>query len=487
MSKAVAEYKDVLKEIETEIEYRFDYDNDALILTFLGRKIDGETFENILAKHSNGKYKPREIKKMSLESGYLQFTFPQNYESLDYESEMVLAVPIYSYIEEGVTEYLESIDKDGNIVELSAKEMPDVPVIVVGRSERVDADGNLRVGERSVIIPKESRMHYNEAIKKSREVLKSAKINNHIVKILSQDDFDNLTVVNNTEQAVDQAASLKSVSVADPTLTVTTNNPKTMELTISPYSNGTNTSNKYEIYSGSNLLKTVNTSGLHTYVVDEANHSYTFQIKYYYWNTFLGCSNTYTIQSSHRRSGGVEVLDYLYASHASVVALEGWWVSELEIAWDIYLSNFDGTTPHVSSNGSGGTRFECASDGKTWLGTTKYISPRYVSSEQDENLFEWFRSDGPAYTVAFRETDEEDQTEQWEISINIVAKVIDVLAADNPVVIGITEVVKKPIIKLITVLKKDKDIGSVCVNWSTPDDFIHPVKSTDFKVKIKQN
>jgi hypothetical protein len=58
LSKAVAEYKDVLKEIETEIEYRFDYDNDALILTFLGRKIDGETFENILAKHSNGKYKP---------------------------------------------------------------------------------------------------------------------------------------------------------------------------------------------------------------------------------------------------------------------------------------------------------------------------------------------------------------------------------------------------------------------------------------------
>src|SRR5574344_1301029 len=100
---------------------------------------------------------------MILQSGYLQFTFPQNYKSLDYKDETPLIVPVYSYINEENADYLESFDKDGAIVKLSAKEMPDVPVIVLGRSERVDEEGKLLVSERSVVIPKECRIHYTEA------------------------------------------------------------------------------------------------------------------------------------------------------------------------------------------------------------------------------------------------------------------------------------------------------------------------------------
>lgn len=172
VANAVYNNNELVKEIEKEISYQFDYDNDALIMTFLGRKIAGEKFEDILSNSSNGKYSSTDIKEMILESGYLQFTFPQNYKSLNYESESPLAVPVYSFINEENTEFLESFDKNGNTVKLSTKEMPNVPVIVVGRSERVDEDGYMLVSERSVVIPKESRIHYTEAIKESRNNLK---------------------------------------------------------------------------------------------------------------------------------------------------------------------------------------------------------------------------------------------------------------------------------------------------------------------------
>jgi len=72
--------------------------------------------------------------------------------------------------------------------------MPTVPLIVVGVSERVDEDGYMLVSERSVVLPKEMRtLHYTEAIEQARNPLKSAKTDNHIVKILSQDEeFDKL-------------------------------------------------------------------------------------------------------------------------------------------------------------------------------------------------------------------------------------------------------------------------------------------------------
>ena len=327
LASAVSNSKELIKEIDKEISYRFDYDNDALIKVFLGREIGGEKFEDILSKSSNGKYSSKDIEKMILQSGYLQFTFPQNYKDLDYESISPLAVPVYSFIDEKDTEYLESFDKNGNSINLSAKEMPKVPVIVVGVSERVDEDGYMSVSERSVVLPKEKRaLHYTEAIEQARNPLKSAKTDNHIVKILSQEEFDKLGGGHEPIVVANYEANLKSANSSDIQLTVDTYNSKANTLRWSKFSDGTYISNKYEVMRD-DIITPIVTLNNYTYYVDNvpnANYSYEYHIRYYYNDIYLGRSNSYRLQSSHRRGGGQEYIDYLYASHAMVVALEGW-------------------------------------------------------------------------------------------------------------------------------------------------------------------
>ncbi|MBN1767944.1 MAG: hypothetical protein JXR50_11480 [Prolixibacteraceae bacterium] len=484
LANAVHNNKELVTEIEKEISYRFDYDNDALIKIFLGREIAGEKFEEILSKSSNGKYSSKDIETMILESGYLQFTFPQNYESLDYESSSPLAVPVYSFINEQDTEYLESFDKDGNMVSLSAKEMPNVPVIVVGRSERVDEDGYMSVSERSVVLPKEMRsLHYTKAVELSRSPLKSAKTNNHIVKILSQEEFDKLgggqepiALTENVVSATDSEANLKSGLFFYAELTVRTDNPKEHKLNWSSLREGKKTSNKYEIYRndmGNTAIATVINGNSFTDNVPKANYSYEYYVKCYYNDEYLGQSNWYILQSSHRRSGGKEYIDYLYASHAMVVALEGWWVSELEIKWHILAGNYDETSSEIRQ---GGYDFEII--GK----------PKCVNEYDNRDLFRWYKNDNyGTYTVHFRERDSSSDIEMWEASVQIVSKTASYIWADNVLVKAIAEGVTEPIIKLVKAYKKDDEIGEAHITWSTPNGDPQYINENGFKVIINHN
>lgn len=489
LAKAVANNKELVTEIEKEISYRFDYDNDALIRTFLGRKIAGEKFEDILSKSSNGKYSSKDIEKMILESGYLQFTFPQNYKSLDYESILPLAVPVYSYIEEEDTEYLESFDKDGNTVNLSAKEMPNVPVIVVGPSERVDEEGYMLVSERSVVLPKEMRtMHYTKAIEESRMRLKSTlNENKHIVRILSQEEFDKLDVGLEPKVASNYETNFKSATSPDIQLNVRTYNPKENELTWSSYSNGAFTSNKYEVRRNNVTIATINNYTTFFDNVPNANYSYGYQIFYYYNDIYLGSSNMYRLQSSHRRSGGQEYIDYLYASHQMVVALEGWWVSELEIYWHILAGKYDGTSTEI---GQGGQPFQCKKETKKNIfgkEVERFVNPRLVGSYDDVNLFGWEKNDTfGSYTVHFREKDTNTDTETWKASVQIIAKVASILAMGNDTITSVIEEATGTVTQFIEALKKDDEIGGVHIAWSTPNGVIQPVNENGFNVIINQ-
>jgi hypothetical protein len=461
VANAVYNNNELVKEIEKEISYRFDYDNDALITTFLGRKIAGEKFEDILSNSSNGKYSSKDIKKMILESGYLQFTFPQNYKSLNYESELPLVVPVYSFINEEDTEFLESYDKDGNTVKLSAKEMPNVPVIVVGRSERVDEDGYMLVSERSVVLPKEMRtLHYAEAIKESRNNLKSAKLNQHIVTILSQEEFDKLGGGKEPIVAADYKENLKSASFPGMELTGYTVKTQEMQLRWNPYTSGNNTSNRYKLYRDGTLIS--EQSGLmYTDIAPQANMVYTYIVEYCYNNVSLGISNDLLIHSSHRTSGGQEFIDRLYASHAMVVELEGWWVSELEIKWDILIGNPDATVSEVVNqiSQSGGTDW----DTQTGDGS------RLVYDEKDVNLFTWNKGtdSGLSYTIKFMEDDGGTKTELTEVLVDITALVATtILTATGDLVIGAAVEAAKPSVKkIITLLRNDDPIGETVIYW----------------------
>lgn len=329
VAKAASTNQELVNEIAKEISYRFDYDNDALLKVFLGRKINGEKFEDILSEASKGTYSSKDIEKMIVESGYLQFTFPQNYQDLDYKNVTPLAVPVYSFISEEDTEYLESFDKNGNIVNLSAKEMPNVPVIVIGRSERVDEDGNMSVTERSVVLPKEMRsLHYTEAIENARLSLKSAKMDNHIVTVLTDDEFSKLKGLERSQLKVVPGDNLKSATFSDMNLTGFTVKAREMQLRWDPHTTGTYSSNRYKLYRDGDILISDQSGLKFTEDAPEANMVYTYIVEYYYNDILLGQSNDLELHSSHRTSGGTEYIDRLYASHAMVVAVEGWWVSE---------------------------------------------------------------------------------------------------------------------------------------------------------------
>lgn len=480
LAKAVSNNNALVKEIEEEISCRFDYDNDALIKIFLGRKIAGEKFENILSRSSNGKYSSKDIEKMILESGYLQFTFPQNYEALDYESISPLAVPVYSSINEKDTEFLESFDKDGNIVKLSTKEMPNVPVIVVGRSERVDEEGNLLVSERSVVLPKEMRtLHYTEAVKESRIKLKSAKLNQHFVTILSQEEFDKLEGGKEPIVANGLEGNLKSATFSDPQLTVKTVNPLQMILGWESYSNGTQTANRYKIFRDGfdTPIKEQYYSRSFTDYVPNENTEYTYQVQYFYNDQYLNESNLYSIHSSARKSGGFEYIERFYASHAMVVELEGWWVSELEIAWDICYAKADGTTGTIAS---GGDIWGCEKKANG-----DYITPRFVLNDRQSNLFQWSRTDAySAYTVAFREVDRATNTKVWEINVELVGKIVELASGKNKIVQKIAEELVDPLKKLITVLKDDDKIGEADIFWWTPNGVEQSISPSGCRVII---
>lgn len=468
LAKAVANNKELVTEIEKEISYRFDYDNDALIRTFLGRKIAGEKFEDILSKSSNGKYSSKDIEKMILESGYLQFTFPQNYKSLNYESVLPLAVPVYSYIEEEDTEYLESFDKDGNTVNLSAKEMPNVPVIVVGPSERVDEDGNMLVNERSVVLPKEMRtMHYTKAIEESRMRLKSATTENqHILKILSQEELDKFKVSQkSTDKKLVGEPNFKSATYPGMVLTGSTIKAKQMDLTWTPYISASTYSNRYvlkrdgvQLFNGNNLE--------FTDFVPQANMVYNYTLTYYHNDSLIGIANSLPLHSSHRRSGGKEYINRLYASHKMVVAVEGWWVSELEIKWDILIGNSDGTVKVGAESIK--ADINKAVGGKAW-DTQKGDGSRFIYSNTEVDLFTWNRAelnDGLSYTIIFNEHDggNEENVDAWvDVTALVLTTVSDAFGLEK-----VTEAIEKgkdTVKKIIKNLKKDDSMGTGIIVW----------------------
>lgn len=481
LAYAVDQNTELVKEIEKEIGYRFDYDNDALIRTFLGREINGDKFENILSKSSNGKYSSKDVEKMILESGYLQFSFPQNYKRLDYSSDLPLSVPIFSYINEEGIEYLEAFDNNGSSVKLSAKELPNVPVIVVSRSERVDKDGLLLVNERSIVIPKEQRIYYLEAINMAKNNLKSGKVAKHIVTIVSEEEFYMQESDDNFNG--ESATNLKSATAEDYTdlqLYATTVNPNQIQLSWVGYSDSRYTANRYKIYRGSTLIKDQKYARAYWDNDVSSNIEYTYRVEYYYNDTYLDETNLFQIHASQRKSGGYEYIERIEATSTMVVQLEGWWVNALEIEFDVYSAKSDGT---VISHGlkKGGPIYTVGSG----------ATDRYVDTEENKDeysileIMQWNRDDESLkYTVAFRESDGGTNTKKDTIYLGLTALTVETIWPDTKKVV---EKAQPLIEKLITVLRKDDHIGEAYINWWTDDNYKQNLNPFGFKVILNHS
>lgn len=469
------EFKSVIKE---EIGYRFDHDYDALLLTFLGKTIAGKAFEELLAESSNGKYKPADVVRMIKKSGYLHMSIPVHFEAFDPAKDELMVFPIASMVEENVAEELEAFDHLGNRVRFSAKEAPKVPVLVVMRSERVDKDGLLSVNEYGLVLPKEERIHFKEAIDISKSMLKSARVRKHIVEIVSDEEYEesrkkSQSMRNTIETISIENTNLKSVPLNSQDniyLTATTVNAYNIELTWLPYPGA----DRIEIWRDGEYIKTVyNTNGTHD-IVPHANQTYTYHIKYYAPYGQVHESNRYFIQSSHRRKGGAEYLTKVKATSRMVVELEGWWVGDLEI--DVNLFYVDGN--QILNKPKKGFPIGTSGSG-AWS--------RYVDYDGYKYLFNWNLSDNfNVYKATFVESDgETNKKKTVTLIVEIMELITTIVGTYNGIDIKeIGEKIKPGLTKILETFWDDKYIGDIAIEWTTPNGILQEINSQGFEVTI---
>ena len=139
----------------------FDGDYDILYKNFRKTSFsDGENFQQkIAARMSGGDINGKtsaiaQLDAIASNIPNLQISVPQHTETWNAEEESPWVIYIPQNFQEGVTKKLKAFDPKGVEHWIDADIIPDFPVVVVGTSERVDEDGNVRadfINEKSPI------------------------------------------------------------------------------------------------------------------------------------------------------------------------------------------------------------------------------------------------------------------------------------------------------------------------------------------------
>ena len=142
------------KLIKEEALQKVDGDFDIIWKDFKQKKLNSkgietdlleiiaDNSEDIDGKQNDIKKKKEELEKFGSSYKMLQISVPVNCDKWDYKSfepVVVFLTSDYSEVQEEVDAY----NSKGEIIKLSNKITPEMPVIVVSLSERTDSDGNL--------------------------------------------------------------------------------------------------------------------------------------------------------------------------------------------------------------------------------------------------------------------------------------------------------------------------------------------------------
>jgi hypothetical protein len=497
--------------VKNEVGKQFDGDYDALLLTFIGKEISGEKFEEILANKSNGKFTSDQIVKMIKTSGYLQISIPVMFDEFVPETSIPLTVAIPVDINEKTVEKFTAYDEKGLKSIVSAKTVPVEPVFVVMESERVDDDGNLKVdGQGFIIVNKANRVHYSEVYSELNSSLNNAqKVKGNkekVINIVSDEEFSKIKtpeIIENPLQIFNKQKSISLSTDDEPiTLILTPKDVLQMQLIWQPF----NGSDNYKVY----RTGPVNNSGVKTYVpnlliasfsdntqtltdiVDYANEEYTYYIIYNNGSTVLKQSNLAAAHSSHRKNNGQEYINRMTISASTVVKLEGWWSSELEIRCSWKYVNSQGVVidsignvavPTMPTKGSGAwSRYIDWTYGSGTAGTN--MPKGSVLPASNGNLFTWDRQNRGfgVYTLVI---EEEDKSDQEDIKLNLMFEWVKygVKLIDNKP--GWGEIVDR-VQKTISILDQADYIGAINIKWWDPNgkDF-NPM--TGFYIYISHN
>lgn len=475
--------------IKNEVGKQFDGDFDALLLTFIGKEISGEKFEKILANHSDGKYTSEQIVNMIKSSGYLQMSIPVLFEEFDPIKYKPLIVAIPLEINEKTVDNFIGYDSKGTQVSVTAKSAPNEPVIVIMESERVDENGKIIVDENGFFIEDpRCRSHYS---KRSFENSSKQKIKkeNSIFQIVSDEEYERIMFDNKSNYS--DLSKLKISKISNSTLVAafayaSPAAVNTIVLQWLPLENA----NKFEIYrSGPEKINGVKTNTLNkligTYTntyslhlpVDYSNETYSFVVKYYFENQYLGESNQVSAHSSHRKNNGQEYINRVIVSKSTVTRLEGWWVSEIELRCQVAYVDYKGDLvtrvfiPVIPTYGKG---IERAID---WT----------YSNGQQGNLITWDREgfNYGSYTIILEEWDQSDNSsgknEKKDIMFDWIRFGLKTAGASE-IWTELTDNVQKT----VAILDKPDYIGEVNIKWWDPNGkWTNP--TSGFSIMINHN
>jgi len=151
--------KDVRKFLKDEADKKFDGDYDILVSRVMKSMIKEKRFANMIISCSGKESSmARNIFENAINNPKLNISIPLHLTKWNTRNQQLLVAISYGCIEHE-TEFLEAYDSNERMYYIDAENEPDVPVIVIGNSERMkyfEAGGNLKTsrisGNREKIV-----------------------------------------------------------------------------------------------------------------------------------------------------------------------------------------------------------------------------------------------------------------------------------------------------------------------------------------------
>lgn len=130
--------------IKSEANKQFDGDYDILVLDQLTSSIDGRELQSLLI--DTKVISESEFEELTKINKKLNISIPLNIDKWETQNQAPVVAYIPTYYKENITETVLGFDYIGKKYSVDAINEPDVPVIVIGRNERVDENNNVRKG-----------------------------------------------------------------------------------------------------------------------------------------------------------------------------------------------------------------------------------------------------------------------------------------------------------------------------------------------------
>ncbi|MBC8045773.1 MAG: hypothetical protein H7Y00_03170 [Fimbriimonadaceae bacterium] len=137
--------EDVRAFIKKEASKQFDGDYDILYQSAKTITINGRSLENIFSGNMQGRFSDADVfENIILNVPNFQISVPVHCEEWDSENYIPLVAIAETNVDERSLATIKAYDSDGNIHWIDAQAEPDMPLIAVGISERVDENGVLK-------------------------------------------------------------------------------------------------------------------------------------------------------------------------------------------------------------------------------------------------------------------------------------------------------------------------------------------------------